>query len=495
MAKALSTPSWDERARETMEDLLEFVIELAKARGAAYAEARYQSDEAESNLLKNGVPEVSSFESRKGISVRLVIEGGLGFGATNQMNRRSLRAMVKSAAAAAKASSKLRIKPIAMSQADMYRGKEQIRPRVNFDAVDLEGRIALLSEIDSASVSAAEEAGAKLAGRYVSLDTLLTEKRILNTDGVKAESITPRVSMDMFLTAFDPEKGTAQRMLNLGESGGWENVERWDPVRLVAAESKALVKVLMKAEAVKEETSDVVLGPEVVGIISHESSGHPSEADRILGREAAQAGETYLGRDTLGLKVGSDVVNVVDDPTLSRSYGHYLFDDEGVRARKRYLIKEGRIAEFLHNRETAAEFGVKSNAASRSVAYNREPIVRMANTFVEPGDLEFEELLEGVRFGVYLRNFMEWNIDDRRYNQRYVGLEAYRIEDGQLRGMIRNPILEITTPALWSAVDAVGDKLEFSAATCGKGDPMQGVPVWTGGPHIRLRNVRMGGSA
>jgi len=478
-----------------MEDLLEFVIELAKARGATYAEARYQSDESESSLLKNGVPEVSSFESRKGISVRVIVEGGLGFGATNQMGRRELRAMVKRAAAAAKASSRLRAKPIAMGQADLYQGKAEIRPRVNFDVVDLEGRIGLLKEVDEAGVGAAEGAGAKLAGRYVSLDTLVTEKRILNTDGVKAESSTPRVSMDIFLTAFDAAKGTAQRMMNLGESGGWENVERWDPVGLAARESKALVKVLMKAEAMKEETSDLVLGPEVVGIVSHESSGHPCEADRIIGREAAQAGETYLGRDAFGLKVGSAVVNVVDDPTIARSYGQYQFDDEGVKARKRYLIKEGLITEFLHNRETAAEFGVHSNGASRSTAYNREPIVRMANTFVEPGDLDFEELLEGVRFGVYLKNFMEWNIDDRRYNQRYVGLEAYRIEDGELRGMIRNPILEITTPGLWSAVDAVGNELEFSAATCGKGDPMQGVPVWTGGPHIRLRNVRMGGSA
>jgi TldD protein len=301
--------------------------------------------------------------------------------------------------------------------------------------------------------------------------------------------------MDIFLTAYDPQKGSAQRMINLGESSGWEGVERWDVPTTVGKEVEDLASILLKAEAMKEETSDVVLGPDVVGIVSHESSGHPGEADRILGREAAQAGETYLQRDSLGLKVGSEVVNVVEDPTIPRSYGYYLFDDEGVRARKRYLIKEGRISEFLHNRETANEFGVASNASARSVAYNREPIVRMSNTFVEPGDLGFEELVEGVRFGVYIKNFMEWNIDDRRYNQRYVGLEAYRIEDGELRGRLRNPVLEMTTPALWSAVDAVGKELRFSAATCGKGDPMQGVPVWTGGPHMRLRNVRLGGSA
>jgi TldD protein len=301
--------------------------------------------------------------------------------------------------------------------------------------------------------------------------------------------------LDMFITAFHPERGSVQRMLNLGESAGWEGVERWDVPKLIGEEVKALADVLLKAEAAKEEQGDIILGPEVVGIVSHESSGHPGEADRILGREAAQAGEAYLKRDSLGLKVGSDIVNVVEDPTIPRSFGYYLYDDEGVKARKRYLIKEGKINEFLHNRSTAQVMGVESNASARSVAFNREPIVRMANTFVEPGDLSFDELIEGVDYGVYIKNFMEWNIDDRRFNQRYVGLESYRIEDGELRGRLRNPVLEITTPGLWSAVDAVGKDLKFTAAYCGKGDPMQAIPVWTGGPHLRLRGIRLGGVA
>ena len=212
-----------------------------------------------------------------------------------------------------------------------------------------------------------------------------------------------------------------------------------------------------------------------------------------MGREAAQAGETYLKPDSLGLKVGSDVVNVVEDPAIPGSFGYYLYDDEGVRARKRYLIKEGVINEFLHNRETAAAFGVKSNASARSVAYNMEPIVRMANTYVDRGDHGFDELVEGVKEGIYIKNFMEWNIDDRRFNQRYVGLDAYRIVNGEIGERVRNPVIEITTTGLWGAVDAVGRDLEFTSAFCGKGDPMQGIPVWTGGPHIRLRDVRLEG--
>ncbi len=478
-----------------MEDNLEFVIEIARGLGAAYAEARFQSDKTESNLLKNGVPEVSSFQTKKGIAVRVIADGGLGFGATNQMSKANLRSVTKKAVSAAKASARLRKTPITMAPAELGQSNVEIHPRVNSENIGQEDRTAFLKEIDSAAVASADKRGVRLVGRFLSLDTWLTEKMVVTSDGAKVRSSTPKVAMDLFLTVLEPQKGTAQRFVNLGESSGWEGIERWDVPTKAAKEVEALSLTLLKSEAMKEETCDVVLGPEVVGIVSHESSGHPAEADRILGREAAQAGETYLQKDSLSMKIGSDVVNVVEDPTLPRSYGFYLYDDEGVKARRRYLIKEGRVAEFLHNRETAAEFGVPSNASSRATSYDREPIVRMSNTFVEPGDLEFDELVEGVRYGVYIKDFMEWNIDDRRFNQRYVGLEAYRIEDGQLRGRLRGPILELTTPALWSAVDAVGKDLEFSAATCGKGDPMQGIPVWTGGPPIRLRSIRLGGSA
>lgn len=382
-----------------------------------------------------------------------------------------------------------------MAPAEMMVAEHRIRPRVPFDNVSLESRLELLQEADSSAVGTAEAAGIRMPGRYLSLDALTTERLVLNSDGARVRSLVPRVSVHIYLTAAHPERGAMQRVVSRGESGGWEAAERWDLPATLAQEAKVLARILHGAQPFRGGETDVVLGPEVVGLVSHESSGHPAEGDRILGREAAQTGETYLSRNSLGLRVGSELVNVVDDPTLPRSFGHYLYDEEGVRARRRYLIKGGVINEFLHDRETAAEFGVRSNGSSRSVAFDREPIVRMANTFVEPGDHSLEEMLEGVRSGLYIKNFMEWNIDDRRYNQKYVGLEAYLIEDGELGPMVRNPVLEITTPGLWGAVDAVGDQLELSSAYCGKGDPMQGIPVSVGGPHLRLRGVRMEGSS
>lgn len=477
------------------EDYLKMATDLASNGGASYAEARFQEDTFESNLLKNGVPEVTSFDTKRGISIRVIVDGALGFGATNRMNKKDVRDLVTKVVSFAKEASRMRRSKIQFKEATVGKEKFEIKPRIKFESVSTESRIELLKEADTAAIEAARQVGVALQGRYISLDTAITRKVIMTSDGADIRSYIPRVSIDSILTAFDPQKGYAQRTISLGESSGWEAVERWNlPVRL-KDESINLGQILVDAESFESGRYDVVLGPEVVGIVSHESAGHPAEADRILGREAAQAGETYLNKESVGIKIGSEVVTVVDDPTIPHSFGYYLYDDEGVKARRRYLIRNGKINEFLHNRETAYEFGTTSNASSRSVSYDREPIVRMANTFVEPGDYSFKELIEEITNGIYVKNFMEWNIDDRRYNQKYVGLEAYKIENGRLTKRIRNPVIEITTPGLWSAVDAVGKDLEFSAATCGKGDPMQGVPVWTGGPHIRLRGICVGGSA
>ncbi len=477
-----------------MDDDLRAIIDQARRTGASYAEARYQKDSYESIFLKNGIPEVASFEVKKGIGIRVMVDGAFAFGGTNDLGKASLKKVVDRTVRSAKASSASLKRRSVLGEAELGKGSVIVPARIDFDMISLESRLDLLKEADGRAMESAKKAEVKLAGRYSSLDTLITEKQFISSDGSNVSSIVPRAVIDVMLSVHHPQKGSIQRVFSIGESSGWEAVERWDLPERLATEVSTMGGILAHGVSMKQERCDVILGPEVTGIVSHESAGHPGEADRILGRESAQAGEAYLDSASIGKKIGSEVVNVVDDPTLPRSFGYYLNDDEGVKARRRYLIKEGKVHEFLHNRETAGALGTNSNASSRSVAFDREPIVRMANTFVEPSDNSFEELLEGVKQGVYIKNFMEWNIDDRRYNQRYVGLEAYRVSDGRLGERIRNPVLEITTPALWSSVDAVGKDLQFQAAYCGKGDPMQGIPVWTGGPHVRLRDIKLGGA-
>ncbi|UCD73356.1 MAG: TldD/PmbA family protein [Candidatus Bathyarchaeota archaeon] len=477
-----------------MEEILKAALDETLAHGAIYAEIRFQSDVSESVLMKNGISEVTDYSQIRGISVRALVRNSLGFSATNLCTKRAACKAARKAITIAHAASRLTSPGVSMDNTEINQARFEVKPEIPSRDIDLTSKIELLSEGYKAARDSAEQKGVKLSGCVLRINLLETEKIIINSDGGEIHSSIPRIALSTFLSVSEARRGTTQRFLHLGETSGWEAEEKWNLPLLLSEETYTLAGTLLEARKSPSEKMDIVLGPEVVGLVCHESCGHPSEADRILGREAAQAGETYLKPDSAGRRIGSPLVSVVDDPTIPHSFGFYLYDEEGVKSRKRFLMRKGVIEEFLHNRETATIFEVKSNGSSRAAAYGYEPIIRMANTFLEPGDYSREELIEDVKKGVYIKNFMEWNIDDRRYHQRYVGLEAYKIKDGVLGERVRNPVLEITTEGFWSSVDAVGDDLQFQAAYCGKGDPMQGIPVWTGGPHIRLRGVRIGGT-
>ena len=470
-------------------DLVRFAVEYARNLGVNYCEARFHGTREVTGILKNGLPEPAVIGDSVGLGMRVLHKGALAFASTNILDKASVRETVSEAVKGAKAAKILLRKEVRFSEEKAARRKWSAPEKRRMENVGVEKLLTELREIDHAAVKSG--VGVKIPNRFHVLGLSVEEKVYANSEGANLRSRVPRIYYFSYLTAVH-EGRTSQRTLQKGESGGWEAYGRMKVDDMVKHEAKILGLVLKKAVKPPTGKLDVVMAPEVSGIAAHESVGHPTEADRIIGREAAQAGESYLKPENVGMKIGSEQAYLSDDPRLPNSYGFYLFDDEGVVARKRALIEAGYIKELLHNRSTAYEFGLKSNASSRSIRFDREPIVRMGNTFVEPGDYTLDELFENVAHGIYLKSFMEWNIDDKRLNQRYTGFEAYLIEKGELKGLVKNPVLEITTQALWSSVDARGREMEFFAGTCGKGDPMQGCPVWMGGPDVRLRNVTIG---
>ncbi len=474
---------------ERAKDLAELAVATARVAGAAYAEARVQSTWERMFVLKNGEPQPSFFGEGYGIGIRVVSKGALGFAATNSMARSSIRELARKAVKLADASSQYLERPVLLDDSKPVRRRWAPPETRKVEDADAEWLRGVLLEIEGRIADG--RPGVKLPGRLLYLGAELEGRYYVNSDGARVEGRIPRVGFAGSLTAVEGG-ATAQRFIQQGETGGLEVVKRVKLVDRVEEEAKAMGRVLKTAEKPPRDEVDVVLSPELSGIAAHESVGHPQEADRVLGREGAQAGESYLKEDSLGRKIGSPEANVSDDPTLLHSNGFIPVDDEGVEAKKRFLIKEGVINEFLQNRTTAGAFGLRSNGAARSVSFDREPIIRMSNTFVEPGDYSTEEVFKEVRHGVFFKSFTEWNIDDKRLNQRYVALEAYLIEHGELRGLVKSPVLEITTPKLWGSVKARSKHMDFEAANCGKGDPMQSAPVWTGGPETLLSGIRLG---
>jgi len=461
-------------------DRLRRVIDYALSNGATYAEVRHQVDEVSYVLVKNGQVDAVGTSVDSGFAVRVLADGAWGFASTT--NEKELELAVDKALKLARATSRLRRRPVILSDERTYVVKYEHKV---LKEPATESMVEFLRELDRRIAEVDE----RLRTRILSARYTVTEKTFVNSEGAIVESKVPRLLITYKLILVDPSRGSQQRSVEYGSSGGLEN--------LVGVEERAVEESRMLARLVDEgrtlgsaQRMDVVFGPEVAGIMVHESVGHPIELDRIMGREGAEAGESYARAEDLGkLCIGSSIVNVIDDPTIPRSYGFYLFDDEGVMARPRYLVRNGCLNEPLTNREYAAYLGIRSTAAARASSYSREPIPRMANTYLAPGDWDPEEVIRDTKRGVYFRKYEEWNIDDRRWNARYGSFEAWYIEGGELKHLLRNVFVEVDTKTLWTSVDAVAKDLEFSSGECGKGNPHQTVPVWFGGPTFRARNL------
>jgi TldD protein len=467
------------------EDVAEATLKAAESHAPlVLAEVRLEERNLRQVAVKSA--QVSSVTSLadSGMNVRIVLPTGIGFASSNEVSKAEGSRLVKLAFKQAKNGG--RKAPVRLSTEPAVKTEWVVRQKRPLADVDIDEKLSYIKGLDSGVM----KTRVKVQGRYYEFRDYETMSFFANSEGSRIRSMLPRLLLEAY-NIVSSKGETVQSIREWGASGGWEKVGEWALEDVLPAEVKMLKKQIDHGRMVKPGTYDLVCGPEVAGIAAHESCGHPMEGDRILGREMSQAGRSFVSPDMVGKKIGSRYATVIDDPTVPGSYGYYPYDQEGVKARPRYLYREGLINEFLQNRETAARMGLQSNGSSRSEYYLREPIVRMANTFVAPGDFDEDEIIGSVGNGVLMRSFTEWNIDDKRFNQKYVSREAYFIRDGELAGPAKKCTIEVTTPKFWGALDAVSKKVEFEAAECGKGDPMQGIPVFTGGPMLRLRSVSL----
>jgi TldD protein len=464
--------------------LADFSIKYAQKLGAEYAEARLENTENNSIVLKNGIIEISGFDRFQGIGIRYIANKKMGFVSTNELNQNKIIRLLENSINLTKRNSIA--EPIPLSNEPAHKAKYEVKQKKKLMDVEIDEKIKYLLQAEKA-IKATK---IKVPARYIVYQDNDTTEYYTNSEGSKITAHVPKINFYYFLTIQENQK-VSQRYWTYGTSGGWERTKLWDIEKIFSDEVRSISKVLKKGVKTPQGIMPIICAPQVTGIMVHESCGHPMEADRILGREAAQAGESFVTKNLLGTTIGSKHVTIVDDPEIEHSYGFFKYDNEGVKVRRKILYKKGKINEFLHNRETAASLGLKNNGSSRATDYEKETIVRMSNTFMLPGKLKEEELFEGIKKGIYMKNFMEWNIDDKRLNQKYTGAEAYLIENGEITKPVISPVLEVSSKYLYKAVDALANNLELHAGNCGKGEPMQGIPVTFGGPTIRLQGLRI----
>jgi TldD protein len=226
--------------------------------------------------------------------------------------------------------------------------------------------------------------------------------------------------------------------------------------------------------------------------------GHAVELDRVLGREASYAGTSYAGAESAGaLRIGSPLMNVTADATTPGGLGSFRWDDEGVEAQAVPIVREGTLEGFLSSRETAAEIGLpRSGGCMRADGFARQPLVRMTNVHLDPGEAgSLEELIAATDRGILIETNRSWSIDDRRLQFRFEGEAAWEIEAGERGRLLKNPSYRGVTPEFWARLDAVCAASDWrlgSVLNCGKGEPGQAMHVSHGAAPARFRDVEVG---
>ncbi len=302
-----------------------------------------------------------------------------------------------------------------------------------------------------------------------------------NSEGTYIEQIKPDVILRLAAVARDGAN-VQQSHLSLGSKGEFKSVEGLhENVREMA---KRAVEFLSAPRITGGEYT-VVCDPVLAGVFTHEAFGHLSESDHVY--ENDQLKEIMV----LGKRFGGNHLTIVDGATVPGLRGSYKYDDEGTPASRSYLIKEGILVGRLHSRETAAKMGEQLTGNARAIDYLFQPIVRMTNTFIEPGETSFEDMISDIKEGVYAKNWYGGMTSMEMFT--FSAGEAYMIRNGKIAELIRPVVLTGNVFTTLGNIDAIGNDLEMNeGGGCGKGGQSP-LPVSNGSPHIRIRQCLVGG--
>jgi len=303
-----------------------------------------------------------------------------------------------------------------------------------------------------------------------------------NSQGTYIEQAIPDVTV--LLLAVARKNGDIQQAFeSIGEARGYEVAQGLE--ELAEAAAKRAVD-LLSAKPVKGGRYTVVLDQELAGVFIHEAFGHICEADFLLKNEPMRKVME------LGKRFGVEALNVVDDGYIPGARGNVPYDDEGVPRKKVYLVREGVLSGLMHSRATAQKTGMEPTGNARAVSWEHEPIVRMRNTYIEPGEASFEELIAGVDHGIYAKGAFGGQTEFEQFT--FSAGYAYEIVGGEIGGMLRDVVLTGNVFQILRNIDLIADDFQLKGGAGGCGKEGQGpLPVTDGAPHVRIRDVIIGG--
>jgi TldD protein len=495
--------------------LADTAMDAAKKAGASYCDVRigrYLNQYITTRDLN--VESVTNTES-SGVGVRVIAGGAYGFAATNAMTPDAVANAARQAVAIAKANARLQTEPVRLAP---VKGVGEVAWATPFTRDWRTVPVKQKAEMLIAANKAGLDAGASFM--TANLFQVNQQKYFASTDGSYIDQDIHRLWAPINATAVDKASGKFRSRAGLAPpvGMGYEYFDARPEHKIRAAGGVATLykggydiveearnagrqaREKLTAKSVDPGKYDLVLAPENLFLTIHESVGHPTELDRVLGYEANYAGTSFCTLDkweSKAFKFGSDKVNIVGEKTAPGSLGAVAYDDEGVPARRWDIIKDGILVNYQATRDQAHIIGEKeSHGCSYADSWSKVQFQRMPNVSLQAGSARLtpDQMVKDVKKGIYILGRGSYSIDQQRYNFQFGGQLYFEIRDGKIGQMLEDVAYQSNTQDFWNACSAICDERDWRMSGSffdGKGQPSQVSAVSHGSSTTRFNGINV----
>ncbi|MDD2544284.1 MAG: TldD/PmbA family protein [Candidatus Cloacimonetes bacterium] len=475
-----------------MEQKIKSIIARLDSSEIAFADVRITNTDYEAVGFENGsLKHYGNSAGSPAIGIRVLINGCFGFAGSKDLSEASVARLITKAKnnaihGALFQKEKLSFPPLPASTFE-YIHQPQIDPFTmsKADKMDYLNKLA----------NAIKPAG-KIVHSYVMAEFERQEKYYANTEGSYSHTVVYNTLPVMGVISAD--SGQIQSRTWPGHmSAARAGFELFYQHQFGENTQRIIQEAtdLLDAPEIDEDRADIIIGGGHLALQLHESVGHATEADRIFGQEISYAGKTFVKPDMLGrFHYGSEILNIYSDSTDPRGMGYHPMDDEGVPGRKVDIIKNGILVDQQTSRHIAHKLGLQPSSNMKAAFADDFPLVRMTNLCIAPGKGSLDELIRNTEHGYYLDFTKTWSIDDNRNNFQFTTEIGYRIDNGKITGLVKEPTYYGITPEFWNACDAICGEEEWayhSTFHCGKGEPGQIMRLSHGVAPARFKNINV----
>ena len=451
-----------------IQDLMQKIVDILNQ--TYYGDVRYESSQS-TGIGKNKSEESISTGSSNGLCIRVISDNKWYYLGFDTIDEEKILGEVE------KLVRRIENKKSKIWLQDPWNLDKEISTKKDPNELSFEERMQTIREIFSQIIE-----NKKIANANVGMGNARGETIFMNTEGSKLRQVLPYFKFVMSATSKQNKKFENDYFV-LAKQGGYElfrgiNIE--EKINEIVNNAIAM----LDAKQIKGGKYDIIVDPEISGVIAHESFGHGLEADQVM------RDRSYL-TSLKGKKVISDLVSIHDNGTLPGERGTFFFDDDGIKTKDNTLVDKGVLKQFMHDRQSCVLMNSNPTGNARAQDFSKKVLVRMTNTYISPGDWKLKELIEETKSGYYLIKSLTGMEDPLGGNMQMITARAMKIKNGELTGLFEGVGITGKVLEFLSRVDAVTDDFKITGSGCGKGKEDY-VAVTTGGPYMRVKKAMIG---